>query len=97
VYDPISVWCMRERGTGLRGTTGFEARATIFTSSRSSRCAQTRANLFALPNDAGRQLGLRRDPTPLLATLTIDGQQRRVLMQANKNAFFYVLDREKAR
>jgi quinohemoprotein ethanol dehydrogenase len=31
----------------------------------------------------------------LLAALTVDGQQRRVLMQANKNGFFYVLDREK--
>ncbi len=30
----------------------------------------------------------------MLATLTIDGQQRRVLMQPNKNGFFYVLDRE---
>jgi len=30
----------------------------------------------------------------LLATLTIDGAQRRVLMQANKNGFFYVLDRQ---
>jgi quinohemoprotein ethanol dehydrogenase len=28
----------------------------------------------------------------MLATLTIDGQQRRVLMQANKNGFFYELD-----
>jgi quinohemoprotein ethanol dehydrogenase len=31
----------------------------------------------------------------MLATLTIDGHQRRVVMQANKNGFFYVLDREK--
>jgi len=29
----------------------------------------------------------------LLADLTIDGRPRRVLMQANKNAFFYVIDR----
>jgi len=28
----------------------------------------------------------------MLATLTIEGQQRRVLMQANKNGFFYELD-----
>jgi quinohemoprotein ethanol dehydrogenase len=31
----------------------------------------------------------------MLATLTIEGRQRRVVMQANKNGFFYVLDREK--
>jgi quinohemoprotein ethanol dehydrogenase len=30
----------------------------------------------------------------MLATLTIEGRQRRVLMQANKNGFFYELDRE---
>ena len=30
----------------------------------------------------------------VLADLTIDGRPRRVLMQANKNAFFYVIDRE---
>ena len=30
----------------------------------------------------------------MLANLTIDGQQRRVVMQANKNGFFYELDRE---
>jgi quinohemoprotein ethanol dehydrogenase len=30
----------------------------------------------------------------MLADLTIDGRPRRVIMQANKNGFFYVLDRE---
>jgi quinohemoprotein ethanol dehydrogenase len=30
----------------------------------------------------------------VLATLKIDGKPRKVLMQANKNGFFYVLDRE---
>jgi quinohemoprotein ethanol dehydrogenase len=30
----------------------------------------------------------------MLATLPIDGRQRRVLMQANKNGFFYLLDRK---
>ena len=30
----------------------------------------------------------------ILADLTIDGKRRKVLMQANKNGFFYVLDRE---
>ena len=30
----------------------------------------------------------------MLATLTIDGAPRRVVMQANKNGFFYVIDRE---
>jgi quinohemoprotein ethanol dehydrogenase len=33
----------------------------------------------------------------MLADLTIDGRPRRVLMQANKNAFFYVIDRQTGR
>jgi quinohemoprotein ethanol dehydrogenase len=30
----------------------------------------------------------------MLATLSVNGAQRRVVMQANKNSFFYVIDRE---
>lgn len=33
------------------------------------------------------------DQTPTLATLVIDGRPRKVIMQANKNGYFYVLDR----
>ena len=64
------------------------------------------ASILALRADTGEQVW-HYQTTPgdnwdydatqplLLATLTIDGQPRRVLMQANKNGFFYVLDREK--
>jgi len=64
------------------------------------------ASIIALRADTGEQVW-HYQTTPgdnwdydatqplLLATLTINGQQRRVLMQANKNGFFYVLDREK--
>jgi quinohemoprotein ethanol dehydrogenase len=64
------------------------------------------ASILALRADTGEQVW-HYQTTPgdnwdydatqplLLATLTIDGQQRRVLMQANKNGFFYVLDRAK--
>jgi alcohol dehydrogenase (cytochrome c) len=31
---------------------------------------------------------------PILADLTMDGQERKVMMWANRNAFFYTLDRE---
>jgi quinohemoprotein ethanol dehydrogenase len=31
----------------------------------------------------------------ILADLTIDGQSRHVIMQANKNGFFYVLERKR--
>jgi len=64
------------------------------------------ASIIALRADTGEQVW-HYQATPgdnwdydatqplLLATLTIDGRQRRVLMQANKNGFFYVIDREK--
>ena len=64
------------------------------------------ASILALRADTGEQVW-HYQTTPgdnwdydatqplLLATLTIDGEKRRVLMQANKNGFFYVLDREK--
>ena len=48
---------------------------------------------LALPDDAGRELGLHRHPAMVLADLTIDGKLRKVLMQAPKNGFFYVVDR----
>ena len=62
------------------------------------------ASILALNADTGR-LAWYYQATPgdswdydavqkfVLATLTIDGKARKVLMQANKNGFFYVLDR----
>ncbi len=64
------------------------------------------ASILALRADTGEQVW-HYQTTPgdnwdydatqplVLATLTINGEKRRVLMQANKNGFFYVLDREK--
>ena len=61
------------------------------------------ASIVALRADTGEQVWAYQttpgdnwdyDATQplMLATLTIEGQQRRVLMQANKNGFFYELD-----
>ncbi|MGH9786493.1 MAG: PQQ-dependent dehydrogenase, methanol/ethanol family [Terriglobia bacterium] len=63
------------------------------------------ASILALRADTGEQVwhfqttpGDNWDYTAtqplMLADLTINGQQRRVIMQAPKNGFFYVLDRE---
>jgi alcohol dehydrogenase (cytochrome c)/quinohemoprotein ethanol dehydrogenase len=41
----------------------------------------------------GEEWDYDADADPVLADLTLDGQPRKVLMQANKNGFFYVLDR----
>jgi len=46
--------------------------------------------VWHLSDNAGRQLDYDATQPLMLATLTIDGQQRRVVMQANKNGFFYV-------
>ena len=49
---------------------------------------------LALPDDARRGAGTTPPrSTMILADLTIDGEPRKVLMQAPKNGFFYVLDR----
>jgi quinohemoprotein ethanol dehydrogenase len=63
------------------------------------------ASILALKGDTGEQVwGYQTTPGDnwdydstqplLLANLKIDGRDRRVIMQANKNGFFYVIDRE---
>ena len=60
---------------------------------RRARARHRRVRL-ALPDDARRELGLHRDAADHRSpTSTIDGAPRKVLMQAPKNGFFYVLDR----
>ncbi|MGH9680417.1 MAG: c-type cytochrome, partial [Candidatus Acidiferrales bacterium] len=67
--------------------------------------SQWTASIIALRADTGEQVwGYQTTPgddwdydstQPLmLATLKIDGSDRRVIMQANKNGFFYVIDRQ---
>ena len=48
---------------------------------------------LALPDNTWRQLGLHGRAAMLLADIRIDGRTRKVIMQAPKNGFFYVLDR----
>jgi quinohemoprotein ethanol dehydrogenase len=49
---------------------------------------------LALPDDARRILGLHRDPAHPARRSRDRGRPRKVLLQAPKNGFFYVLDRE---
>jgi quinohemoprotein ethanol dehydrogenase len=67
--------------------------------------SQWAASIIALRADTGEQVwGYQTTPGDnwdydatqplLLANLKIDGRDRRVIMQANKNGFFYVIDRE---
>ena len=56
--------------------------------------ARHRRVRVALPDDARRDWDYTADAArSSLADLTIDGSRRKVLMQAPKNGFFYVLDR----
>jgi quinohemoprotein ethanol dehydrogenase len=48
---------------------------------------------LALPDHAGREWDYTATQHMILADLTIEGKKRKVLMQAPKNGFFYVLDR----
>ncbi len=74
------------------------ARATTCSSPRSSRSIPTTARTSGTTR---RRRARRWDYTAtqqiVLADLTIDGATRRVVMQAPKNGFFYVLDAEDRR
>ena len=93
---PSSTCSTSASATARRGTARSAARtaATICSSRRSSRSSRHRRVRLALPDDARRHLGLHRDAAHHADRhLTIDGTPRKVLMQAPKNGFFYVIDR----
>ena len=48
---------------------------------------------LVFPGKPGRDVGLHGTQPIILADLNIDGQERKVLMHAPKNGYFYVLDR----
>jgi len=79
--------------------------APWYDQSRGKGDSQWVASILALRADTGEQAwGYQTTPGDnwdydatqplLLANLKIDGRDRRVIMQANKNGFFYVIDRE---
>ncbi len=69
------------------------AGATISTATRSWRLTQTRASCGGISSSRRGTSGTTTDRTPVLADLTIGGTPRKVVMHANRNGFFYVLDR----
>ena len=67
----------------------------LFLSSIVALNPDTGAICLALPDDARRESwDYTATQHMILADLTIDGRPRKVLMQAPKNGFFYVLDRK---
>ena len=95
VYDPETDLVFAGTGNGAPWYDRF----------RSNGDALYIASIIALHADTG-EMAWHYQTTPgdnwdydatqplMLASLTIDGQMRRVIMQANKNGFFYVLDRQ---
>ena len=93
-YDPEFNRVYLGTGNGaLESRCAVPAVATICSCVRWSRSMPTPANTLALPDDAGRGLGLQLRHGHGARHLDIDAT-RKVLMHAPKNGFFYVLDRE---
>ena len=96
VYDPELDQLLIGIGNGARGTTvpARPARATTCSCPRSSRSiptpAHTSGTTRTIPSETWDFTATQQI---MLADLTIDGKARKVLMQAPKNGFFYVIDR----
>ena len=75
----------------LRGTTPGD---NLFASSIVALRAGTGEYVWHYQTTPGDSWDYDATQPIILADLTIGGRQRHVLMQANKNAFFYVIDRE---
>ena len=77
-----SPWYDRLRGKG----------DSLYVASIVAVRAKTGEQVWAYQTTPGDNWDYDATQPLMLATLNIDGQQRRVLMQANKNGFFYELD-----
>ncbi len=93
---PMRSCCMSASATARRGIANCAApaAATISTSPPSSRCMSRRARSRGTTRPHRAISGdYTAVQTITLAELNINGRQRKVLMQAPKNGFFYVIDR----
>jgi quinohemoprotein ethanol dehydrogenase len=95
VYDPeldlvffgtgnASPWYDQLRGKG----------DSLYTASIVAVRADTGEQVWNYQTTPGDNFDYDATQPLMLATLTISGAQRRVIMQPNKNGFFYVIDRE---
>ncbi len=97
VYDPALDLVFVGTGNAspwypeLRGTTGGD---NLYTASIVALRASTGEQVWHYQATPGDSWDYDATQPILLADLTIEGRLRRVLMQANKNAFFYVIDRQ---
>src|SRR6266853_397321 len=96
-YDPQLNLVYFGVGNGLewpRGRRSADKGDNLFLSSIVALNADTGAYVWHYQATPGEEWDFDAVQQLLLADLTIDGKRRKVLMQANKNGFFYVLDRK---
>jgi quinohemoprotein ethanol dehydrogenase len=96
-YDPDLNLLYFGTGNGFewsRGLRSADQGDNLFCSSIVAVNADTGEYVWHYQASPGEEWDYDADQQLILADLNIDGRLRHVLMQANKNGFFYVLDRQ---
>lgn len=93
VYDPDLDFVFFGTGNGSPWYDQLRSKGdNLYIASIIALRASTGEQVWAYQTTPGDNWDYDATQPLMLATLTIEGQQRRVLMQANKNGFFYELD-----
>ena len=95
-YDPDLNLVYFGAGNGIEWARNYRTASkgdNLFTSSIVALNADTGAYVWHYQATPGEEWDFDAVQQLILADLTIDGRPRKVIMQANKNGFFYVLDR----
>ena len=93
VYDPETDFVFFGTGNGSPWYDRLRSKGdNLYIASIVALRADTGEQVWAYQTTPGDNWDYDATQPLMLATLTIEGQQRRVLMQANKNGFFYELD-----
>ena len=96
-YDPELNLVYFGVGNGIEWARNYRSANkgdNLFLSSIVALNADTGAYVWHYQATPGEEWDFDAVQQLMLADLTIDGKRRKVLMQANKNGFFYVLDRK---
>jgi mono/diheme cytochrome c family protein len=93
VYDPDTDFVFFGTGNGSPWYDRLRSKGdNLYIASIVAVRAETGEQVWAYQTTPGDNWDYDATQPLMLATLNIEGQQRRVLMQANKNGFFYELD-----
>jgi quinohemoprotein ethanol dehydrogenase len=95
-YDPDLNLVYFGAGNGIQWARDYRTESkgdNLFTSSIVALDADTGAYVWHYQATPGEEWDFDAVQQLMLADLAIDGKPRKVIMQANKNGFFYVLDR----